>query len=76
MRRAINLTPDQVVVLGLVVAVVLGALLVGVALEALVGRGAGWVLRRLGVAPPRRSSARVAIDELEARVRGEDGGER
>lgn len=72
MRRGFGVTPEQAAAIAAVVLAVLAVLVVGVLLEAVVGRSVGWVLRRFGVMPPRKSPARIAIDELESRVRDGD----
>jgi hypothetical protein len=66
----VQITRGQAIaVLALVGLVALGAAvyLVG---ELLFGRGADLTLRATGHAPPRKSVARTAIDQLEARIRG------
>ena len=66
----IQLSPQQsmlVFVIGVLVGIGLAG---GLLLETLVGGGVAAVLRAIGVRAPAKSRARVAIDELEARVRG------
>ena len=71
----VQLTPEQALVVGAILGAIVLTVVVALLLEALVGRGAGWLLRLFGVRPPRKSAARMAIDELEARVRrGSDRG--
>ena len=70
--RGIQLTPEQSIVVAIVVGAIVLTVLIAILLEALIGRGAGWLLRLLGVPRPRKSPARIAIDELEARVRARD----
>lgn len=70
--RGIQLTPEQSIVVAVVVGAIVVAVLVSLLLEAVIGRGAGWLLRLFGVRPPAKSPARLAIEELEARVRGRD----
>ena len=70
--RSIQLTPEQSIVVAAVVLAIVLAILISLLLEAVIGRGAGWLLRLFGVRPPTKSPARLAIDDLEARVRARD----
>lgn len=72
-RIPINLTPQQTLF-------VLGLMLVGLllfvafkVLELALTRGAALALRLTGHTPPRKSPTRVALDELEKRLRDRDG---
>lgn len=69
-RVPIQLSPQQSLLIFVVGALVAIGLLGGLLLETLVGGGVAAVLRALGVRAPAKSRARMAIDELEARVRG------
>jgi hypothetical protein len=68
-RIPINLTPEQSMVLLLVVAAVVVVLVALAVLELVLGRGAAFALRLGRRPPPRKSPTRVALDELEKRLR-------
>ncbi len=68
-RIPINLTPEQTLVV-LVVAALLLLLFIGFkAFELALTRGAALALRLTGRRPPRKSPTRIALDELEERLR-------
>jgi len=69
-RVPIQLTPQQTFVVAFLGGLVLVALVGGLLLETLVGGGIAAVLGMMGVRKPTKSRARLAIDELEARVQG------
>lgn len=68
-RVPINLTPEQAMALLLAVAALVCVLLAVAILELLIARGAAFALRLAGRPPPRKSPTRVALDELEERLR-------
>ena len=70
-RVPVQLSPAQAFLVVFVGGLVLVALVGGLLLETLVGGGVAAVLRMMGVQRPTKTRARMAIDELEARVRGE-----
>jgi uncharacterized integral membrane protein len=68
-RVPVQLTPQQsVLVLGLVVGLMV-AVVVGILFESILGGVSSLVLRLTGHRPPRRSSFRTRLDELEERLR-------
>jgi hypothetical protein len=71
-RIPIQLSPGQSRVVVVVGAGLALALLVGVVLEGVFGGAASLVLRLLGHPPPRKSSFRMALDEMEARLQKRD----
>jgi hypothetical protein len=72
MRRGVpvNLSPQQLEVLLAVLVVVLAVLLLVGVFELLLTRGAALAVRLSGHKPPRKGPIRVALDELEDRLRG------
>ncbi len=68
-RIPLNLTPAQTEVVLLVAATLLAVAIALAVFELLLTRGAGLVVRLTGRTPPRKSPTRIAIDELEERVR-------
>ncbi len=68
-RVPIQLSPQQSLLLAVIGGLVVVGLLGGLILEIAVGSGISAVLRLFGVRAPAKSRARMAIDELEARVR-------
>ncbi len=68
-RIPINLTPEQSLVLLLVVAAVVVVLVALAVLERVLGRGAAFALRLGGRPRPGKGPTRVALDELEERLR-------
>ena len=67
-RIPIQLSAGQSRVVLVVGAGVALALLAGALLEVVFGGVAGMILRLLGHPPPRKSSFRMALDEMEARL--------
>ncbi len=68
-RIPVSLTPEQSMVLLLVVAAVVVVLVALAVLERVLGRGIALALRLGGRPTPRKSPTRVALDELEERLR-------
>jgi hypothetical protein len=69
MRLPIQLSRGQSLLVVAVVAGLLLSLLVGTFLEGMLGGVIGLVLRLTGHQPPRKSSFRMALDEMEARLK-------
>jgi hypothetical protein len=68
-RVPINLTPEQTLLVLLAVLVLVGIFLAFKVLEVVLTRGAALAVRLSGRTPPRKSPTRIALDELEERLR-------
>ena len=67
-RIPINLSPGQVLLVAAVAGALLVALLASNLLEAALGGFVSLVLRLTGHPPPRKSSFRMALDEMQERL--------
>ena len=68
-RIPINLSPEQAMAVLLVVAALLAVLVAVAVFELLITRGAVLAVRLSGRKPPSHGPTRVALDELEDRLR-------
>ena len=68
-RIPFNLTPEQTLWIVAGVAGVVAVVLAIALLELLISRGVALALRLAGRMPPRKSPTRIALDELEERLR-------
>jgi hypothetical protein len=71
-RVPVQLSPGQTRLVLLVAGAVLLVLLAGAVVEVLFGSVGGFLLRLAGHPPPRKSSFRMALDEMEARLAERD----
>ncbi len=71
-RVPIQLSPGQSRLVVALVAAVLLALVAGAVVEVLFGSIGGLLLKLAGHEPPRKSSFRMALDEMEARLAERD----
>jgi hypothetical protein len=65
----VQISPRQALAIATLLAVLVLAIAGGLLLEALLSEGAALAFRLAGRKPPRKSPARMALDDLDARIR-------